>query len=87
MVRALIEAALNGETVDLTLPAGDPGTVMKAVEALKPRFKGKTVFLRGDNFAYGYSETLNVKEKLGEGYMNVTGSEHEARAFKAKPKA
>lgn len=87
MVRALIESALNGETVDLSLPAGDFGTVMKAVEALKPRFKGKTVFLKGDNFAYGYSETVNVKEKLGEGYVNVTGSEREARAFKAKPKA
>jgi alanyl-tRNA synthetase len=87
MVRALIEGSLSSDTIDLSLPAGDFGTVMKAVEALKPRFKGKTVFLKGDNFAYGYSETVDVREKLSEGYLNVTGSEREARAFKAKPKA
>jgi alanyl-tRNA synthetase len=89
MVRALIESALGtaDDTVDLSLPAGDFGTVMKVVETVKPRFKGKTVILKGDNFAYGYSETVNMKDKLGEGYMNVTGSEREARAFKAKPKA
>ena len=89
MVRALIEGSLNtGEDfIDLSVPAGDFGTVMKTVEALKPRFKGKTVILRGDNFAYGYSDKINVKEKLGESYINVTGSEREARAFKAKPKA
>jgi len=89
MVRALIEGSLNtgDDYLDLSLPAGDFGTVMKAVEAMKPRFKGKTIILRGDNFAYGYSDKINVKEKLGESYINVTGSEREARAFKAKPKA
>lgn len=86
LVRALIEGALGEGQVDISLPAGDAGTVMKAVEALKPRFAGKTVFLRGDNFAYGYSEAVDVRKKLGEDYVNVTGSEREARAFKSKPR-
>jgi alanyl-tRNA synthetase len=87
LVKSLIESSLGSiDEVELTLP-GDFGALMKTVETMKPRFKGKTVILKGDNFAYGYSETVNMKEKLGEGYMNVTGSEREARAFKAKPKA
>lgn len=88
LIKGLLECSLGSgsELVDLTLPAADFGTVMKTVEVMKPRFKGKTVILKGDNFAYGYSDTLNIKEKLGESYVNVTGSEHEARAFKAKPK-
>jgi alanyl-tRNA synthetase len=89
MMRALVDGSLNSGTdfIDLSLPAGDFGTLMKAVEAMKPRFKGKTVILKGDNFAYGYSDNIDVREKLGESYVNVTGSEHEARAFKAKEKA
>ncbi len=89
LIKGLLECSLSsgGDLVELTLPAGDFGTVMKTIETMKPRFKGKTVILKGDNFAYGYSDKVNVKEKLGESYFNVTGSEREARAFKAKPKA
>ena len=84
-----IEISLKGgdEIVELEVPVGDFGTLMKAVGSLKPQFKGKTVILKGDNFAYGYSDRLNVMEKLGENYLNVTGSEHEGRAFKSKDKA
>ena len=57
---------------------------MKAVGSFKKEFKGRTVIFRGDNFAYGYSDLINVKEKLAEAYMNVDGNEHEAKAFKAK---
>lgn len=73
--------------IEVDMPVGDFGTLMKAVQSFKPQFKGKTVILKGDNFAYGYSDNLNVKEKLGESYVNVDGNEHEARAFKAKAKA
>ena len=84
-----IEISLKGgdETIELHVPASDFGTLMKTVGTLKPQFKGKTVILKGDNFAYGYSDTMNVMEKLGENYLSVTGSEHEARAFKSKDKA
>jgi alanyl-tRNA synthetase len=84
-----IELSLKSgeDVVDIDVPVSDFGTLMKTIGALKPQFKGKTVILKGDNFAYGYSDKLNVMEKLGEGYVNVTGSEHEARAFKAKAKA
>jgi alanyl-tRNA synthetase len=84
-----IELSLKSgdDLVDIKVPVSDFGTLMKTVGPLKQQFKGKTVILKGDNFAYGYSDKLNVAEKLGEGYMNVTGSEHEARAFKAKEKA
>jgi alanyl-tRNA synthetase len=88
MVRALVDGSLSSgvDYIDLSLPSGDFGTVMKAVEAMKSRFKGKTVILKGDNFAYGYSDKIDVREKLGESYVNVTGNEHEARAFKARAK-
>ena len=87
LVKNLIESSLSsGNDVELTLP-GDFGALMKTVETMKPRFKGKTVILKGDNFAYGYSDNIDVLKKLNESYVNVTGSEHEARAFKAKPKA
>ncbi len=87
LVKNLIESSLSSsDDIELTLP-GDFGALMKTVETMKPRFKGKTVILKGDNFAYGYSDKMDVRNKLNESYVNVTGSEHEARAFKAKPKA
>lgn len=89
LIKALVgrSLAVGGDTVELELPAGDPGTLMKAVEAMKPSFKGKTVILKGDNFAYGYSDIIDVRAKLAESYFNVTGGGREARAFKARPKA
>jgi alanyl-tRNA synthetase len=86
LIKAMVERslALGGEEVELEVPAGDPGTLMKAVEALRPGFRGKTIILKGDNFAYGYSDKLDVRARLAEGYFNVTGGEREARAFKAK---
>jgi alanyl-tRNA synthetase len=89
MVNALLASALkSGDSfIELQLPVADFGTLMKAVQPHKKEFKGKTVILKGDNFAYGYSDTQNVKDKLGEEFMNVDGNEHEARAFKAKAKA
>jgi alanyl-tRNA synthetase len=88
-VSKLLETALkSGEGfIELQLPVTDFGTLMKAAQSRKKEFKGKTVILKGDNFAFGYSDTLNVKEKLGEQFMNVEGNEHEARAFKARAKA
>ncbi|MCD1295457.1 alanine--tRNA ligase [Methanocella sp. CWC-04] len=87
--KRLVETSIKcGDTViELDLPVSDFGTLMKAVGSMKKEFKGKTVILKGDNFAYGYSDNIDVKEKLGESFMNVDGSEHEARAFKAKAKA
>ncbi|CAJ36284.1 alanine--tRNA ligase [Methanocella arvoryzae] len=89
LVQQTIAAALGkpGDTVDVVVTGADFGTLMKAVGSFKKEFKGRTVIFRGDNFAYGYSDLINVKEKLAEGYVNVDGSEHEAKAFKAKPKA
>ncbi len=88
-VAKLLESALkSGESyIELQLPVADFGTLMKAAQASKKEFKGRTVILKGDNFAFGYSDTLNVKDKLGEQFMSVEGNEHEARAFKAKAKA
>jgi alanyl-tRNA synthetase len=85
----LLEAALKcGDSfIELQLPVTDFGILMKAAQSHKKEFKGRTVILKGDNFAYGYSDTLDVKEKLGEQFATVEGSEHEARAFKAKSKA
>ena len=80
-----IELSLKGgEDIDMIVPVSDFGTLMKTVGPLKPQFKGRTVILKGDNFAYGYSDKLNVMEKLSESYVNVTGSAQEARAFKSK---
>jgi alanyl-tRNA synthetase len=86
LVQRTIEAALAkpGDMVDVVVQGADFGTLMKAVGANKKEFKGRTVIFRGDNFAYGYSDLINVKEKLAEAYMNVDGNEHEAKAFKAK---
>jgi len=88
-VAKLLESALKSPEsyIELQLPVSDFGTLMKAAQSHKKEFKGKTVILKGDNFAFGYSDTLDVREKLGEQFMNVEGSEHEARAFKAKGKA
>lgn len=85
----LLEAALkSGEAViELQLPVSEFGALMKTAQAHKKDFKGRTVILKGDNFAYGYSDNLNIKEKLGEQFVNVDGSEREARAFKAKGQA
>lgn len=85
----MVESSLKGpeSIIELDLPVSDFGTLMKTVQGLKAQFKGRTVILRGDNFAYGYSDKINIMEKLGESFMNVTGNEHEARAFKAKAKA
>jgi len=87
LIKSLIDSSLcsGSELVELLLP-GDFGSLMKTVETMKARFQGKTVILRGDNFAYGYSDNINVKDQLEKDYMNVTGSEHEARAFKAREK-
>ncbi|HMK47078.1 MAG TPA: alanine--tRNA ligase [Methanocella sp.] len=86
LVQRTIEAGLSkpGDTVEIILTGTDFGTMMKTIGSYKKDFKGRTVILRGDNFAYGYSDIINVKGKLSEDYMNVDGSEHEARAFKAK---
>ncbi len=88
-VAKLLESALKSPEsyIELQLPVSDFGTLMKAAQSRKKEFKGKTVILKGDNFAFGYSDTLDVRQKLGEQFMNVEGSEHEARAFKAKGKA
>jgi alanyl-tRNA synthetase len=85
----LVEASLKSsdQVIEIKLPVSDFGTLMKAVGSMKKDFRGRTVILKGDNFAYGYSDTLNIKEKLGESFMTVDGNEHEARAFKAKAKA
>lgn len=86
LVQRTIEAGVSkpGDTVDITVEGADFGTLMKAIGAYKKDFKGRTVIFRGDNFAYGYSDLINVKEKLEGAYLNVDGNEHEARAFKAK---
>jgi alanyl-tRNA synthetase len=88
-VAKLLESALKSPEsyIELQLPVTDFGTLMKAAQSRKKEFKGKTVILKGDNFAFGYSDTLDVRQKLGEQFLNVEGSEHEARAFKAKSKA
>jgi len=88
LVQRTIEAGLNrpGDMVEITLTGADFGTMMKAVGPYKKDFKGRTIIIQGDNFAYGYSDLLNIKEKLGETCLNVDGNEHEARAFKVKPK-
>lgn len=85
----LLESALKSPEsyIELQLPVTDFGIMMKAAQSHKKEFKGKTVILKGENFAYGYSDTQNVKEKLGEQFVTVEGSEREARAFKAKGKA
>jgi alanyl-tRNA synthetase len=89
LVNGLLEAALKGGEgfIELQLPVADFGTLMKAAQSRKKEFKGRTVILKGDNFAYGYSDLLDVRAKLGEQFQNVEGNEHEARAFKAKGKA
>jgi alanyl-tRNA synthetase len=84
----LVESSLKGDgTVEVQLPLNEFGMLMKTAGSLKSKFKGRTVILSGDNFAYGYSDVQDVKELLSQKYENVDGSAHEARAFKLKSRA